>query len=373
MKRTKPISSWIGLRGELSRRALLDVGTSALNSAPIIVGVMGPLFLGVVAMLAAPLLYAATLPLPDGFALFAAHTSIAAIPFFMMRQRVLPDSVVAWAAGLPVQLRHRIIGDAWATTILVAPLFGTYLVSSLVWFWQWPPWLRPVWIAAIGAILVSTIATWLIGMSMLSMRSRPDRATRRETVSVTPQATGMAWNETAEQWSRDLVVAHYLLLKPQWRRKTFVWRVGHPSLIVFAGACMMGIPLFKHDAYAWQSALAPLAATLYVGVILWRDALMQENLTHLRREVSGWPVSFGHLNVVSRTWAVMPTTFLSLFPLAAVYWNSSPHDVRVPLWYAVIGLVGSPTMLAITKAWSRNRWAAAVVLVVALAICGGFL
>lgn len=179
MKRKKCISGWIGLRSELSRQALQDVGTKASNAAPIVLGVMGPLLLGLLAMLAAPLLYAVTLPLPEGLALFAAHTLVAAIPIFMLRQRVLPDSLLAWEAGLPIPPHHRIVGDALATTILVAPLFVAYLVSSLVWFWQWPPWLRPVWAAGSAAILASTLGTWLIGMLLLSLRSRSLRASRR--------------------------------------------------------------------------------------------------------------------------------------------------------------------------------------------------
>lgn len=373
MKRNKPISNWIGLRGELSRQALLDVGTRALNSAPIIVGVMGPVLLGVVAMLAAPLLYAVTLPASEGFALSVAHTLVAAIPLIMLRQRVLPDSLLAWEAGLPIQPRHRIIGDARATTVLVVPLFGAYLVSSLVWFWQWPPWLRPVWAAGSAAILASTLATWLIGMLLLSLRSRSLRASRRGSGSARPQSTGMTWKLPAYRWSRDLAVAHALLLKPLWRRNALLWRAGHPALIVLAAACLLALPLLPPETFTWQPVLATLSALLFVAVVLWRDALMQSNLAHLTREIAGWPVSFEHLNAVSRIWTLLPTTLLALLPLGAILLAASSRSFSAPLWFAGIGLVGAPAMLAITKTWTRNRWAVAFVLVVALAISGDFL
>ena len=321
------------------------------------------------ALLAAPLLYAVTLPLPEGLALFAAHTLIAAIPIFMLRQRVLPDSLLAWEAGLPIPPRHRIIGDALATTILVAPLFGAYLVSSLVWFWQWPPWLRPVWAAGSAAILASTLATWLIGMLLLSLRSRSLRgsgAARR-------QSTGMTWKLPAYRWSRDLAVAHALLLKPLWRRNALLWRAGHPALIVLAAACLLAMPLLPPETFTWQPVLATLSALLYVAVVLWRDALMQSSLAHLAKEIAGWPVSFEHLNAVSRTWTLLPTTLLALLPLGAILLAASPRSFSAPLWFAGIGLVGAPAMLAVTKTWTRNRWAMAFVLVVALPISGDFL
>ncbi|MBI3525867.1 MAG: hypothetical protein HY066_15345 [Betaproteobacteria bacterium] len=373
MRRSKQISSWISLRGELSIQALQNVRMNVWNAAPIIVGLMGPLLLGLVAMLAAPLLYAVTLPAPEGFAIFVVHTLIASIPLFMLRQRVLPDSLLAWEAGLPVQPRHRIIGDARATTVLVAPLFGAYLVSSLVWFWQWPPWLRPVWATGAVAVLASTLATWLAGMLLLSLRSRSSLASHRRSGSVRSQSTGLTWKLPAYRWSRAFAVAHDLLLKPIWRRNALVWRAGHPALIVLTAACLLAMPLLPPGAFTWQSVLATLSALLYVAVVLWRDALMQSNLAHLAREIAGWPVSFGHLNAVSRTWALLPTALLSFVPFGVILLNASSRSFSAPLWFAGIGLVGAPTMLAATQTWSRNRWMAAVVLVVALAISGDFL
>jgi len=373
MQRTRRISGWIALRGELPRQGLISIGTQIMSAAPIVLGVMGPLTVGLVAMVALPPLYAVTRPLVDCIAIVAAHSLIAAVPQYLMRQRVLPVTFLAWSMGLPIPWQTRLLGHAWATSVAVAPLFAAYVLSLLVWIWQSPTWLRETWNASIAALLTSMLGTWLLGMLTLMAREHLCHANRRAAVPGLPQCHGRAWREAPRRWPRDLVIARDLLLRSVWRQRSWRWSFGHPLLIVLSATCIAGLTLTDSRALVGPATFALIGAMLFVVIALWRDSAIQGRLAHLQEEVSGWPVSFFQLKVVAHCWAVMPTTALSvLFSVIALREPSAKGFVASLCW-AAVGFMGPPAVLTLTRSATRGRWAAAAGLFGALAIIGGFL
>lgn len=356
----------------MSMHVVIEVTKSVLDAAPIFVILMGPLMLGTIALLVAPLLFAATLPLSSWFAVVVAQSLMAFIPMFMLRQRVLPDSFVAWMGGLPVPHRLNFMGDAWATTVLMAPLLGAYLLSSLVWLWQWPAWLRPVGASAFATVLVSALGTWWLGMMMMAMRRNSCGESGRGAVSTLQGDTRLAWIALVSSWSRDVVLTHCLLLAPMWRCQSVVLRAGQSTFIALAGGCLAGMQLLSPGAGTWQPALPPLAAVLYVAVTHWRDAAIQAKLAHLEQVTAGWPISLARLSLVAKVWAAVPAAGLSLLPMLLIpFSDTSKYKVVAVLWFSVIGLVGTSFMLFATAPESRARWSAVAVLMAALVICGG--
>lgn len=349
----------------------MEIGASIAGAAPILLGVVGSVLLGVLALIVVPLIYSVSSPILEGVAIFAAHTLIVSLPLFLIRQRVLPDVFLSWSAPLPVSRWCRFTGDAWATAIMLAPLGGAYLVSSLVWVWQWPLWLRSVWLPAFAAVLLSLVFSWLFGMVVLHWHWRADRARRTGVAAQGCGAPGFAPGAPVGLYAHEFTLAHKLLCLPLWRQKSALWHVAQSTLMVLMAASVMGILLLKSPAPSWRVALGPFLALLVVGLTLWRDAAMQRNLSHLMREGSAWPLSWVWLQRVAILWAVLPAIGLS-FGLLVAPILGPPASATGPFgWFPIVVALGALMVLWFTKIGTRERWAFAIVWAATLVICGG--
>jgi hypothetical protein len=177
------------VRGAVARQTLGSIVSSLVGAVPIFLGVIGSVLAGVLALAIGPLLYAGTLHYPNGVLIFSVHTAVTCLPIFFFRYRVLPTCFMDWAAGQPISLRFRLAGDALAVAILVAPLAGIYVISSLVWLWQWPTWLKSAWLTAYSAVLLSLLLNYIFGMLVLNWRWQVDRFHRKGAAMGTPFAS----------------------------------------------------------------------------------------------------------------------------------------------------------------------------------------
>src|SRR5471032_1461939 len=151
---------YLQFRTRLAHHALLHVVASLKSSAEIIVFGFGPVLLGLFACLALPGLIAPTLAWPQALALIAAQVLVAALPALLLRKRLHPADVLQWSRPLPIAPALRWQADAAVAAMLMAPLTIVYAISTAIWLYQWPDWLRPVAAASVGLTVLSLLLAW---------------------------------------------------------------------------------------------------------------------------------------------------------------------------------------------------------------------
>lgn len=343
------VNGWVTFEVESTKQFLRVVSATMLHAAPIVMLVMGPLIVGLIAFIALAPLMAPSFSPAQGAALVFGQSALIALPLFLARKLVLPDSVLAWRAGLPIRWQVRLAADACAAAVLLSPLFAACLLSALVWFWQWPRWLRPVWCTSVLCLLASILGAWCFGVVMLAMRGRtlggfsfsakaPNRIDGGKTV--------------VPDWRRWGILRD-LILRPHWRSRSMVWQVLHPFLLLVAVGCIGVISLVEPAYVPWRAAFSLVVATLVVGLTLWRDSVMQANLAHLSKEISAWPVSFSGLAMFNRLWTVWPGSALAVFFLAT-YLNRVPWSAVAATFFGLT-LAGPYAMLALSRSATPGR------------------
>lgn len=320
-----------------------------LHAAPIVLVVMGPLIVGLIAFIALGPLMAPSFGLAQGAALVFGQSAMIALPLFLARKLVLPDSVLAWRAGLPIRWQTQLAADAWAATVLLSPLFAACLLSALVWFWQWPRWLRPVWGVSVLCLLASMFGAWCFGVLMLAMRGRTLLRWSLPVKTFTRIGAGKIERLGWKQWG----ILRDLILRPVWRSNSMVWQVLHPLLIIIAASCIGVISLVEPTQVPWRAAFSLVVATVVVGLTLWRDSVMQANLAHLSQEIPAWPVSFSRLVMFARVWAVWPGNALAVFFLTT-YLNRMPWSAVAATFFGLT-FAGPYAMLALSKSATPGR------------------
>src|SRR5476651_2203254 len=169
---------YLQFRTRLAHHALLHVVASLKSSAEIIMFGFGPVLLGLFACLALPGLIAPTLAWPQALALIAAQVLVAALPALLLRKRLHPADVLQWSRPLPIAPALRWQADAAVAAVLMAPLAAVYAISTAIWLYQWPDWLRPVAAASVGFTVLSLLLAWGASTLVLARRARMPAAQR---------------------------------------------------------------------------------------------------------------------------------------------------------------------------------------------------
>lgn len=363
----RAVTGWVNFQVESSKQFLRDVSATLLHAAPIVLLVMGPLTVGLIAFIALAPLMAPSFGLAQGAALVFGQSAMIALPLFLARKLVLPDSVLVWRAGLPIRWQTQLAADAWAALVLLLPLFAACLLSALVWFWQWPQWLRPIWGVSVLCLLAAMLGAWGWGVLILTMRGRTLPLFTLPVKTLSRTGAGATVRPGWRQWR----ILRDLTLRPVWRNSSLVWKVLHPLLIVIAAGCIGVFALIEPTFVPWRAAFSLVVATLVVGLTLWRDSVMQANLAHLTKEIPAWPVSFSRLVIFVRLWAVWPGSALALFFLAA-YLNRAPWSAVAAAFFSLM-FAGPYAMLALSKAATPGRAGFSCCLWAMLIISGYFL
>ena len=360
----RALTGWVDFQVELSNQFLRQAGARLFHAAPILLLAMGPLFIGLIAFIALAPMMAPGFEPPQLVALVFGQAIVLAMPLFLARKLVLPNSVVRWGAGLPITWQTKFFGNASAALVLLLPIFAACLASAMVWFWQWPQWLRPVWGTSVVCLLASMFGAWCLGTLVLTMRAQSLSKFTYPAKSYTRLPLGKIATRGAANWR----IRHDLILKAVWRSDSLLWRVGHPLLILCAGVCVLVICLMDPEKVPWRGAYALLLSTLIVGLTLWRDAQIRNILAGLKVETAALPLSFSDLVVFARFWAAG-----SAGAIAALFLVS--HLSRLPFSmagasYFAVSFVGAYAMLSLSKAATPGRASFAVCLWALLAIIG---
>jgi hypothetical protein len=267
----------------MARHALLQFAASLQSSLEIILLGFAPVVLGLIACIALPGLLAATRPWPQALALFAGQAMLASAPVWLLRKRLHPAQVLLWSRPLPIPPRRRWGADAAVAGMIVGPLTLAYAISTAIWLYQWPDWLRPAAPQALLLTLLSLLLAWAISTLVLARRARMPAARKPGRVRAVP----LSYVPSAP--TRMLLPYYWrqLFWRPFWRAENVV---GIQQTLLLAAA------LLSVAVWLWHPPLVPPAlwgacAALSLMLLTDRgDKAVAEQIALLRPVAAGWPL-----------------------------------------------------------------------------------
>ncbi len=330
---------YIRFRLRLARHALAQFAASLQGSLEILIAAAGVCLLGLLACIALPGLYAATLAWPAACAVVLAQALLTAAPLWLLRKRLLPADVALWLPALPLPAALRWRADAAVAGLLMLPLALAYAASLAVWLYQWPLWLRAVAPQGVAATLLSLLLTWACCSLILALRARPPAPARpgRGLLPATRYAP-------ARLRPRGLFLWHRLFWLPFWRRDNAVG-LQQSLLWLAAAACVL--------LWLWRPAGLPapvfgLAASALLITLTDRgDKAVREQIVLLRPAIAAWPLAGPGLERGARLFSLLPAlSVLVLFGAGlARSGGYSPTVARLYLGLggaALLAIVGLP-------------------------------
>jgi hypothetical protein len=267
----------------MAHHALLRFAASLRSSLEYILLGFAPVLIGLVACVALPGLLAATQPWPRALGLFAGQTLLASAPVWLLRKRLLPADVLRWSRPLPVPPRAQWTANAVVAGMLVGPLALAYALSTAIWLYQWPDWLRPVAPRALLLTAASLLLAWIVSTLTLAWRARPPAARRPGPARPAPSAyLPRRRSATAFYYWRQL------FWLPFWRAENVIGM--QQTLLLLAS-------LFGIGVWLWHPPVVPpalwgLCAALTLMLLTDRgDKAVAEQILLLRPLAGAWPIN----------------------------------------------------------------------------------
>ena len=289
---------YLRFRIRLAHHALLHVVASLKSSAEIVVLGFGPVLLGLFACLALPGLIAPTLAWPPALALVAAQVLVAALPAVLLRKRLHPADVLQWSRPLPVAPALRWQADAAVAAMLMAPLTVVYAISTAIWLYQWPAWLRPVAAASVGLTVLSLLLAWGASTLVLAWRARRPAATRpRHGAPSAARYTPRALRPLA------LHLWQQLFWLPFWRAENVV---GAQQTLLLLGALASVATWRLHPAPVPPALWGALSSLLLMVLTDRGDKAVREQTELLRPIIASWPIRPQRLFFTAAVFGLLP-------------------------------------------------------------------
>lgn len=297
---TTSLPPYLRFRVRMAQQAMLQFVASFKTSLEYILLGFGQVLVGLVACLALPGLFAATRPWPQALGLFAGQALIASAPVWLLRKRLLPAQVLLWCRPLPIPARWQWGANIAVAGMIIVPLGLAYALSTAIWLYQWPDWLRPVAPQALLLTIGSLLLGWIISTLVLAQRCRmpaaasldPDRPPPGPYAPRLPRA---GWS-APHHWRQ-------LFWLPFWRADSVV---GLQQTVLLLGA-MLGIAV-----WLWRPPVVPPALWGFNAAILLMlltdrgDKAVTEQIALLRPVAAAWPVRIGRLFRFARWSALLP-------------------------------------------------------------------
>ena len=296
---TPNLPPYLRFRARMARQALLRIIPSLSSSLEIILVGFAPMVIGLLACIALPGLLAATLPWPEALALVLAQVLVATAPVWLMRKRLHPAEVTLWSRTLPISPRLRWTADAMVAGIIVGPVAVAFAISTAIWFYQWPDWLRPVAPMALALTALSLPLAWLLSTLILAQRVRMPAA--RKPGRARPAPTSYALR--ASRVPKPLYRWHQLFWLPFWRADDVI---GIQQTLLLLGAAL-GVTVWM-----WHPPLVPPAlwgACTALALMLLTDRgdkAVAEQIARLRPIVAAWPVDAERLFRAAMVLSLLP-------------------------------------------------------------------
>jgi hypothetical protein len=331
---------YLQMRLNLTRHAITALVLSVRSSAEILFLVFAPAIVGLIAFVALPPLYASSRPFPEAALLVLGHTVLTVAPLWLLRIRLLPPDVIAWLHSLPVPLALQIRTDLAVSAVLMLPLSGAYVASSLVWSYNAPAWLRP-W-PATAAMLSSVAMTWTLAAAIMTLRSRwrprPLRRTAQRPVSEM-KYTCAPPRIKAIFWYRRLFWLAFLRNENRLARQQF---------LLLAAACVSAIVWF-HPLFPAMRGLCDLITSGLIIIMTDRaDKAVRDQITCLRRITASWPITIHRVEWLARALSALPVLSVSGLLIAQARFMGTVREVPGIFYLAVLAssaalLIAVPT------------------------------
>ncbi|MBV7538080.1 hypothetical protein KW842_20105 [Duganella sp. sic0402] len=347
-------TSYQRFRLRLAQHALLQFATSLQSSFEYILLAFAPVILGLLACIALPGLLAATQPWPEALGLFAGQTILASAPVWLLRKRLHPAAVLLWTRPLPVPARDRWLADAAVAGMIVGPLSLAYSVSTAIWLYQWPDWLRPV--APQALLLTLALLAWLLSTLTLARRSRipaarkPGRSRPAPTVYLpSPRAPAA----DAPQIRRLAYFWRQLFWLPFWRAEN---PVGVQQSLLLAGA------LFSIAVWLWRPPMIPPAlwaacAALLTMLLTDRgDKAVAEQISLLRPIAASWPLNAATLYRLAMLFTLLPAAcVVGWFALLTLGRDAPGYSHTVALVWLCFVALAQIALITLRQLSTRGR------------------
>ena len=348
---TSNLHPYLRFRARMTRQALLRIIPGLSSSLEIILLGFAPVAIGLLACVALPGLFAATLPWPEALALVLAQVLVATAPVWLMRKHLHPAEVTLWSRTLPISPRLRWCADAMVAGIIVGPVAVTFAVSTAIWFYQWPDWLRPVAPVALALTALSLLLAWLLSMFILARRVRMPAA--RKPGRARPAPTSYA--PGAARLPKPLYQWHRLFWLPFWRADDVV---GIQQTLLLLGAAL-GVMVWM-----WHPPLVPPAlwgACTALALMLLTDRgdkAVAEQIMRLRPVAAAWPIDAERLFRAAMVLSLLPgLCVMAWFAALTLGRAATGYSTTVAIVWLCFAAIAQIAVVALRGLSARGRTA----------------
>jgi hypothetical protein len=341
--------TYLSFRLRLARHALLRFAASLQSSLEIILLGFAPVVAGLVACIALPGLLAATQPWPQALALVAGQVLVASAPVWLLRKRLHPAEVLAWSRPLPISPRARWSADAAVAGMIVGPLTLAYLVSTAIWLYQWPDWLRPAAPQALLLTALSLLLAWALSTLILARRARMPAARK-------PGSGRAAPTSYLPRVPTRMVLPYY------WRQMFWLpfWRA--ENVVGIQQTLLMASALLSVGVWLWRPLPVPPAlwgacAALTLMLLTDRgDKAVTEQIALLRPITAGWPTRPQRLFRCAMLFSLLPgLCVMACFALLALGRAATGYSHTVAMVWLCFAAVAQIAVVSLRRISVRGR------------------
>jgi len=295
-------NAYLRFRTRMAQHALLHFAATLRSSLEYILLAFAPMMVGLIACLALPGLLAATRPWAEALALIAGQVLLASAPVYLLRKRLHPAAAVQWGHPLPIAPRSKWLADAMVAGMLVGPLSIAYALSTAIWLYQWPDWLRPAAPQALVLTVLSLLLAWLLSTLILAHRNRMPAARKPGRARAAPAA----YTPSSVVRARGVTLAYYwlqLFWRPFWRAENVV---GIQQSLLLAGAASSVAVWMWHPAAVPPAVWGACAALMLMLLTDRGDKAVAEQIAILRPVAAGWPLRVDLLYRLAISFTLLP-------------------------------------------------------------------
>ncbi|MFZ6754915.1 hypothetical protein ACO0KY_16215 [Undibacterium sp. Dicai25W] len=321
-----------------ARHNLYQFAASLKSSVEVLLLAAGQIILMAIALLSWPVWQSATwmyeqLSWFNAIALFIGYSALLSSPVFLLRQRLLPTELMAWARTLPLPPHAHVLAHIAVVKLFLLPLTAGFVLSSICYWTQIAINYR---VMAIGSVLLllSLALILLFGCLILQIRyqhyeSQLKRNTLTEYHSPPAQPFLQQHRHTSllSQWYK-------LFFLPFWRLEN---GIGVQQCFLFGAAGLA--------QWLWLEQNSPFIRFLFcIGAsslcLLLTDRgskAVQEQMLRLRPHLRALPLHLVRLEIMSQFMCLIPG--LALVALFAILLSNKVNiHTGVVHWY--IGALG---------------------------------
>lgn len=367
---SRPPPTLLRVRLERTREVVREIARTAARALPIAIGVSGPLFIAVLALLAWSGLPVLKAPSTGGFAgvsMWGGETLLVAVLPWSLRRRLLPEPWCVQLRTMPVPAREAWRADLAVSALVLSPMALCDAVSALIVArgvveGHAPVWWREGWPVALASAALSWATSCALGAGALAWQRRvAGRGHPARRASPTPrrEAAGLPADAPGRPHRfPQTSVLSALLWRPSWRGAL---APGGPVLL--GGVLLSGAMALAWTRGAWPvvpgAAWAFLLAALSLSLTERAQRAMELHLAALEPLLRAWPV-VARWRWQARALLALPALTM-LGATAACVLASRPWRAVPLVGYVVVTLGAHALLLAIPAVRRESHvsvWAA---------------